>query len=55
MASTDRVVCLNCHVCCTGTPEAVTADPGFVELFGPLVVQNLALYAHDPKHRHNEE
>jgi len=55
MASTDRVVCLNRHVCCTGSPEAVTADPGFVELFGPLVVQNLALYAHDSEHRHNKK
>lgn len=54
MASTDRVVCLNRHVCCTGSPETVSTDPAFMELFGPLVVQNLAVYAHDPKHRHEK-
>jgi len=54
MASTDRVVCLNRHVCCTGSPEAVTSDPGFLELFGPLGVRNLAVYAHDQKHRHKD-
>ena len=28
MAATDRVVCLNRHVCCSGTPEAMGSDPG---------------------------
>lgn len=52
MASTDRVVCLNRHVCCTGVPSAVTADPAFLELFGHLGAGNLALYPHDDRHRH---
>ncbi len=52
MASTDRVICLNRHVCCTGSPAVVTQDPAYVELFGPLAVQNLALYAHNKEHRH---
>lgn len=54
MASTDRVICLNRHICCTGTPEAVTQTPEFLQLFGPLAVKNLALYAHDESHRHNK-
>jgi zinc transport system ATP-binding protein len=53
MAATDRVVCLNRHICCTGTPEVVTADPAYLELFGPLGVQNLAIYTHDSEHRHD--
>ncbi|BCR04224.1 zinc import ATP-binding protein ZnuC [Desulfuromonas versatilis] len=52
MASTDRVICLNRHICCTGTPEAVTRSAAYVELFGPLAVKNLAIYSHDKDHRH---
>lgn len=53
MAATDRVVCLNKHICCTGTPEVVTADPAYLELFGPLGGQSLAVYTHDSEHRHD--
>jgi len=53
MAATDRVVCLNRHVCCTGTPESVQGSQAFVELFSPQVVTNLALYAHQHDHRHD--
>jgi zinc transport system ATP-binding protein len=52
MASTDRVVCLNRHICCTGTPAVVSRDPAFLKLFGPLAGQNLAVYTHDSQHRH---
>lgn len=53
MAATDRVVCLNRHICCTGTPEVVTADPAYLEMFGRTGVQDLAFYAHDSEHRHD--
>lgn len=52
MASTDRVICLNRHVCCTGSPAAVTRNPAFIELFGEKAAANLAVYAHDREHRH---
>jgi zinc transport system ATP-binding protein len=52
MAATDRVVCLNTHVCCKGTPEAVTKNPAFIELFGEEAAESLAIYAHDRGHRH---
>lgn len=52
MASTDRVICLNRHVCCTGSPAAVTRNPAFVELFGEKAAANLAVYAHDREHQH---
>ena len=50
MAATDRVLCLNQHICCTGTPEAVTNDPAYLELFGPQAVKHLAVYSHDVHH-----
>ena len=53
MAATDRVVCLNRHICCSGSPESVTADPAYLKLFGPLAVQHLAVYTHDRTHRHD--
>jgi zinc transport system ATP-binding protein len=53
MAATDKVVCLNHHVCCTGHPRSVAADPQFIALFGPHVAETLAVYTHDHDHRHD--
>jgi len=53
MAATDRVLCLNRHICCSGTPAAVTNDPAFTELFGAAAVTAMAPYVHDPNHHHN--
>lgn len=53
MASTDQVICLNHHVCCSGHPEQVSTDPSFIELFGRRGAQNLALYSHHHNHRHD--
>jgi zinc transport system ATP-binding protein len=52
MAATDRVVCLNHHVCCTGRPEAVSRDPEYLALFGPELAGRLAVYTHAHDHRH---
>ena len=52
MASTDTVICLNGHVCCTGTPESVAASPEYVQLFGPRAVDSLAVYHHHHDHTH---
>jgi zinc transport system ATP-binding protein len=49
MAKTDHVVCLNQHICCSGTPEAVTMDPAFIHLFG----ESAAWYAHKHDHEHD--
>lgn len=51
MADTDEVLCLNQHVCCSGTPEAVTQDPKFLKLFG-LEAGSFALYTHRHDHDH---
>jgi zinc transport system ATP-binding protein len=53
MAATDRVVCINHHVCCTGRPESVTRNPEFVALFGPHLAEVLALYSHRHDHQHD--
>jgi zinc transport system ATP-binding protein len=52
MSATDRVVCLNHHICCSGHPEAVSRDPAYHALFGPAV-EGFALYAHHHDHRHD--
>lgn len=50
MAATDRVICLNHHVCCTGSPESVAKSSEFVALFGSAASHNLAIYSHDTSH-----
>ncbi len=52
MSSTDQVVCLNRHVCCSGHPEQVSGDPAFVELFGQNA-RSLAIYHHQHDHTHD--
>ena len=52
MSTTDQVVCLNRHVCCSGHPEQVSGDPAFVELFGKNA-QSLAIYHHRHDHAHD--
>ena len=54
MAETDKVVCINHHICCTGRPEAVSRMPEYLALFGPSAAAHLALYAHGHDHRHNQ-
>ena len=31
MSTSDRVICLNGHICCSGTPETVVATPEYQE------------------------
>jgi zinc transport system ATP-binding protein len=52
MAATDRVICLNGHVCCSGTPRDVTASPEYMRLFGSRAVGPLAVYEHHHDHTH---
>ncbi len=47
MRAADRVVCMNGHICCQGTPERVVASPAYRALFGPDTGDALALYRHD--------
>lgn len=52
MAATDTVICLNGHVCCSGTPASVAEDPVYRGLFGPRAAEALAVYRHDHDHVH---
>jgi zinc transport system ATP-binding protein len=52
MAATDRVLCLNGHICCRGEPAAVSVDPEYRRLFGPVETE-LAVYTHDHDHAHD--
>lgn len=54
MSASDRVICLNGHVCCEGTPEVVSAAPAYRELFGTGTGGALALYRHDHDHHHHD-
>ena len=53
MAKSDRVLCLNGHICCSGRPEAVAKHSEYVRLFGPEAANALALYHHHHDHRHD--
>ncbi len=54
MSASDRVICLNGHVCCEGTPEIVSAAPEYRALFGTGTGGALALYRHEHDHAHDE-
>ncbi len=53
MAATDRVICLNHHVCCSGRPEDVSRHPDYLALFGERGARTLAIYPHDHHHEHD--
>ena len=55
MSATDFVVCLNGHVCCSGTPEAVSKNNEYQELFGDRASSILSLYAHKHDHTHSQD
>jgi len=52
MAKSDRVVCINRHVCCSGVPHAVAQHPEYVRLFGHAAGA-LAVYHHSHDHAHD--
>ncbi|PVH27423.1 metal ABC transporter ATP-binding protein [Pararhodobacter oceanensis] len=55
MSASDRVICLNGHVCCEGTPEVVASAPEYRALFGSGTMGALALYRHDHDHSHDHD
>lgn len=54
MAASDRVICLNHHICCEGTPRVVSAAPEYRALFGLGTQGALALYQHRHDHSHDD-
>ena len=54
MRASDRVVCLNGHICCQGTPLVVSEAPEYQELFGAHSGA-LAFYEHQHDHSHDHD
>lgn len=55
MAASDRVLCLNGHVCCEGTPDVVQDAPEYRALFGSGTNGAFAIYRHDHDHHHHDD
>ena len=55
MSASDRVICLNGHVCCEGAPAAVASAPEYRALFGTGTGGALALYRHEHDHGHDHD
>lgn len=55
MAASDRVICLNHHICCEGTPRVVSNAPEYRALFGLGTQGALALYQHRHDHSHDAD
>ena len=55
MSATDHVVCLNGHVCCSGTPSDVARNNEYKALFGEHASQTLSIYEHKHDHVHSND
>lgn len=53
LGASDRVVCLNRHVCCEGVPMMVANHPEYVRLFGQGAAASFGLYEHHHNHSHD--
>ncbi len=53
MARSDRVICLNGHVCCSGKPEDVSQHAAYLRIFGPHAATVLGVYRHHHDHQHD--
>ena len=55
MGASDRVICLNGHICCEGAPRSVATSPQYKALFGSDVDGTFALYRHSHNHHIDSE
>ena len=55
MSATDYVVCLNGHICCSGTPKTVANNHNYKELFGDRASNTLSIYEHKHDHTHSAD
>lgn len=53
MSASDRVICVNGHICCEGHPEVVAQAEEYRALFGTGTGGALALYRHEHTHHHH--
>ena len=55
VTATDHVVCLNGHVCCSGSPKDVARNNEYKALFGEQASQTLSVYEHKHDHEHSND
>jgi zinc transport system ATP-binding protein len=55
MSASDRVICLNSHICCQGEPSHVASAPEYRALFGAGTKGTMALYTHHHDHHHDHD
>ena len=55
MSATTHVICLNGHICCSGTPRAVSTSSEFRTLYGSKISASLAIYEHMHDHTHGTD
>lgn len=53
MGRSDRVICVNHHVCCSGKPETVSQHPEYARMFGADMARSFGVYRHDHDHTHD--
>lgn len=58
MAASDKVICLNGHICCMGRPIDVQEDPAYQALVAPLpedqsLSKEIGIYEHHHDHCHD--
>ena len=54
MSASNRVICLNGHICCQGEPQSVASSPEYKAMFGSNVDGTLALYQHNHNNNNNQ-
>ena len=55
MSTTDHVICLNGHICCSGSPSNVVKNPEYIKLFGQHNSETLSYYQHQHDHSHDHD
>ena len=53
LGASDDVICLNTHICCSGSPESVSKHPEYLQMFGKASSDGLVPYAHHHDHEHD--
>ena len=54
MSATDHVVCLNGHVCCSGTPQKIVKDSKYINFVRRRASNILSRYKHSHDHIHSQ-
>lgn len=52
MSESNHIMCLNKHLCCSGTSTEIKENPTFLKMFGLESADHLAFYRHRHDHHH---